>query len=73
MSEAYCKYYVHTARGQRCAFIGVREWRLTSEKYLEFCKKGGAGCPVLASINARVASHVNGFLKVGENVLFKEG
>jgi hypothetical protein len=68
-----CRYFRPTSRGQRCIFIGVKEWRIMSEKYLQFCRQGGAGCPILASISLKISSQKNGFLKVGANGLLKEG
>ncbi|MEZ0345518.1 MAG: hypothetical protein ABWK01_03125 [Infirmifilum sp.] len=69
--ENVCKYYRQTARGARCIFIGAAEWKAVSEKYLQFCKSGGAGCPVLASIGKKMANH-SSFRKGGVNVLFRE-
>lgn len=72
MSEgAECKYYKPTARGYRCVFIGVQEWRTLSGKYLQYCKAGGSGCPVLASVMKKIPANRNTRLKGVESGLFK--
>jgi len=70
--ETTCPYFRLTSRGQRCIFIGVKEWRVLSEKYLQFCKQATRGCPILANITLKISSQKNGFLKVGMNGLLKE-
>ncbi|PLJ76769.1 MAG: hypothetical protein B7L53_09925 [Thermofilum sp. NZ13] len=66
-----CRYFRQTARGLRCVFIGVAEWRALGEKYLSYCKSGGSGCPVLASVSKKLALG-NNFKKGASSALFKE-
>jgi hypothetical protein len=42
------------------------------DKYIQFCKQGGSGCPILANIALKISSQKNGFIKVGVNDLLKE-
>lgn len=72
LGENVCRYYRNTARGNRCVFIGVAEWKALGDKYLQYCKAGGSGCPILASLGKKIVN--NSGLRKGENsVLFKEG
>ncbi|MGB9708890.1 MAG: hypothetical protein ACP5II_07720 [Infirmifilum sp.] len=71
LEESVCRYYRPTAKGSRCVFIGVSEWKALNNKYLQYCKAGGSGCPVLATITKKMSN--NQARKGGGRVLLEEG
>ena len=46
--KAYCKFYVLTYDGRRCALVSVEEWKKIEEDFPKrFCLRNGVGCPIL--------------------------
>uniref|UniRef100_A0A7J3X4X1 Uncharacterized protein n=1 Tax=Thermofilum pendens TaxID=2269 RepID=A0A7J3X4X1_THEPE len=68
-----CIFYKLTAAGYRCVLMGPEDWKALSERYLQRCKSSGAGCPVLAALEGKLASNSCGFSKGQPNeLLYKE-
>jgi hypothetical protein len=68
-----CIFYKLTATGYRCVLMGPDNWKTLSDRYLHWCKSGGAGCPVLAALEGKLASNSCGFAKGPSNgLLYKE-
>jgi len=54
--EGRCRYFQQTRQGVRCVFIGVDEWQRVRDSYIGYCRNGGAGCPILANVNRKLAN-----------------
>lgn len=68
-----CIFYKLTAAGYRCVLMGPEDWRALSERYMQRCKSGGAGCPVLSALEGKLASNSCGFGRGSSNgLLHKE-
>ncbi|MCD6369223.1 MAG: hypothetical protein J7L38_05460 [Thermoproteales archaeon] len=55
-SNDECIFYKRTAHGVRCILMSPDDWRQRKQKLLDFCNRGGRGCPIMA-VYLRVSSN----------------
>jgi len=62
----HCRYFQQTFRGKRCVFVDVGDWQKVKGTYLEYCRNGGAGCPVYALVNTLLSANSNKLGRKGD-------
>lgn len=41
-------FYQRTHDGERCVFMPPEDWRISRNKFINFCLNAGRGCPILS-------------------------
>ncbi len=58
MVNSKCIFLASTAHGTRCALLSIEDWKKTRERYSEFCRNNGKGCPLLARYSRRSNNNI---------------